>query len=102
MSQTVEVTRYPNRRLYDRSQRQYVTLGDVEQMVRNGKQVRVRDSKTQELKGEAAIDQGLLVLAAEDSQMVGAATFSDDDKKMNFVIAGGPSGDPGLDFVKKT
>jgi polyhydroxyalkanoate synthesis repressor PhaR len=48
LSQTVEVTRYPNRRLYDRNQRQYVTLGDIEEMVRNGKSVRVRDSKTEE------------------------------------------------------
>ena len=53
------------------------------------------------LKGEAVIDQGLLVLGADGSQMVGAVTFSDEDKNMNFVIAGGPDGDPGLDFVKK-
>lgn len=46
-TETIEVTRYPNRRLYDRSQGQYVTLGDVEDMVRAGKNVRVRDSKTQ-------------------------------------------------------
>lgn len=46
MSETIEITRYPNRRLYDRSQKKYVTLGDIEQMVLDGNDVRVRDSKS--------------------------------------------------------
>jgi len=48
MSETVEITRYPNRRLYDRSHKQYMTLGDIEAMVLGGQDVRVRDSKSDE------------------------------------------------------
>lgn len=69
VSQTVEVTRYPNRRLYDRSQRQYVTLGDIEELVRSGKQVRVRDSKTQEDLTRVVLTQILLERHPERLQM---------------------------------
>jgi polyhydroxyalkanoate synthesis repressor PhaR len=44
----VQVRRYPNRRLYDRSRRRYVTLQDVEELVQSGRIVEVRDSKTGE------------------------------------------------------
>ena len=47
-AQTIQIRRYPNRRLYDRSRRQYVTLGDIEELVRTGHDVEVRDSKTDE------------------------------------------------------
>lgn len=69
MSQTVEVTRYPNRRLYDRSQGQYVTLGDIEEMVQSGKSVRVRDSKTQEDLTRVILIQILLERHPERAQM---------------------------------
>ncbi len=69
VSQTAEVTRYPNRRLYDRSQRQYVTLGDIEEMVRNGKNVRVRDSKTEEDLTRVILTQILLERHPERLQM---------------------------------
>ncbi len=42
------IIRYPNRRLYDRSRGRYVTLQDVEETVRRGGTVTVRDSKTGE------------------------------------------------------
>ncbi|MFI5458660.1 MAG: polyhydroxyalkanoate synthesis regulator DNA-binding domain-containing protein [Isosphaerales bacterium] len=45
---TVKIRRYPNRRLYDRSQRQYVTLQDVESYVLAGRTVQVLDSKSDE------------------------------------------------------
>ena len=48
MSEPIEIARYPNRRLYDRSQKKYVTLGDIEALVLAGKDVRVRDSKSEE------------------------------------------------------
>jgi polyhydroxyalkanoate synthesis repressor PhaR len=44
----VPITRYPNRRLYDRSRGRYVTLAEVAEMVRGGRSVTVRDSKTDE------------------------------------------------------
>jgi polyhydroxyalkanoate synthesis repressor PhaR len=45
-AEPVSVVRYPNRRLYDRSQGRYVTLQEIAAMVREGKAVSVRDSKT--------------------------------------------------------
>ncbi len=44
----VHITRYPNRRLYDRSQGRYVTLQEIADAVRRGKTISVRDSKTGE------------------------------------------------------
>lgn len=43
---TVEITRYPNRRLYDRSQKRYVTIGEIEDIILRGRNVLVRDSKS--------------------------------------------------------
>jgi polyhydroxyalkanoate synthesis repressor PhaR len=43
---TVPITRYPNRRFYDRNQSRYVTLQEIAELVRQGKTVEVRDSKT--------------------------------------------------------
>jgi len=43
-----QIVRYPNRRLYDRTQGRYVTLQEIVAMVREGKAVTVRDSKSQE------------------------------------------------------
>lgn len=44
----VQITRYPNRRFYTRSESRYVSLEEIEQMVRDGKQVEIRDSQTDE------------------------------------------------------
>jgi polyhydroxyalkanoate synthesis repressor PhaR len=45
---TVEIRRYPNRRFYDRSRKQYLTLGEIEALVLEGKTVEVRESRTGE------------------------------------------------------
>ncbi|MCW1922115.1 tetratricopeptide repeat protein [Luteolibacter arcticus] len=42
-------------------------------------------------------DRGLLVLSADNAQMVGEVKFSP-EQKMTFILAGGPEGDPGLTF----
>ncbi|HZY85040.1 MAG TPA: polyhydroxyalkanoate synthesis regulator DNA-binding domain-containing protein [Gemmataceae bacterium] len=54
------IVRYPNRRLYDRSEGRYVTLQDVEEKVRRGLTVMVRDSKTGEDLTRAVLTQILL------------------------------------------
>ena len=60
-----------------------------------------KTGKSGELNGEFGIyDSNLLVLMAEDAQMVGEVTFAD-DTKLRFVLAGGPPGDPGLTFDRK-
>jgi len=58
--QTVTIIRYPNRRLYDRSQGRYVTLQDVEDTIHRGRTVSVRDSKTGEDLTRAVLTQILL------------------------------------------
>jgi polyhydroxyalkanoate synthesis repressor PhaR len=47
-TEIARIVRYPNRRFYDRSQGRYVTLQEIAAMVRGGKTVSVRDSKTSE------------------------------------------------------
>lgn len=42
------IKKYPNRRLYDTETSQYVTLEDIRQLVRDGTEVQVIDSKTKE------------------------------------------------------
>ena len=54
------IVRYPNRRLYDRSEGRYVTLQDVEEKVRRGLTVTVRDSKTGDDLTRAVLTQILL------------------------------------------
>src|SRR5438105_3026113 len=47
-SGTVQITRYPNRRFYARDKSNYVSLEDIEAMVRTGQSVEIRDSQTEE------------------------------------------------------
>jgi polyhydroxyalkanoate synthesis repressor PhaR len=44
----VRIKRYPNRRFYDRTSRRYVTLQEIEDLVRQGHTLDVRDSRSDE------------------------------------------------------
>ena len=48
MSEPVLIKKYANRRLYDTESSAYVTLGKVEEMVKNGRAIKVIDAKTHE------------------------------------------------------
>jgi polyhydroxyalkanoate synthesis repressor PhaR len=48
MSETVHLKKYANRRLYDLDKSTYVTLDQVADMVKEGKQIQVIDAKTKE------------------------------------------------------
>jgi polyhydroxyalkanoate synthesis repressor PhaR len=48
MEKPVELKKYTNRRLYDADQKKFVTLGEVAEMIRAGRQVKVTDAKTTE------------------------------------------------------
>ena len=48
MEKTVILKKYANRRLYDTEQSTYVTLGEVAEYIRNGRDVNIRDAKTGE------------------------------------------------------
>jgi polyhydroxyalkanoate synthesis repressor PhaR len=59
-AEVVKIIRYPNRRLYDRSQGKYITLQDIEDAVQRGRTVVVRDSKTGEDLTRSVLTQLLL------------------------------------------
>jgi len=44
----VPIKRYPNRRFYDRKSSKYITLQEIEELVRGGHTIEVRDSKNDE------------------------------------------------------
>ena len=46
MNETVVLKKYANRRLYDTEKSAYVTLEQVAEMIRGGRQIRVLDAKT--------------------------------------------------------
>ncbi len=48
MSEPMQIRRYPNRRFYARQSSKYVSLQDIEELVRAGKTVEIRDSQSDE------------------------------------------------------
>lgn len=58
------------------------------------------EGKSEGFSGEFSMNEdGLLVLDSEDAQMVATVAMSEEDT-LKFIIAGGPPGDPGLQFKK--
>jgi polyhydroxyalkanoate synthesis repressor PhaR len=47
-NEPTRIRRYPNRRFYDRTRRSYITLGDIEELVKKGETIEVQDSRTGE------------------------------------------------------
>jgi polyhydroxyalkanoate synthesis repressor PhaR len=68
-TETVTIKRYPNRRLYDRQSRRYITLQDLEDLVKAGKKIEVRDSRTGEDLTRAILTQILLERHPEKMEM---------------------------------
>jgi len=68
-SDTICIKRYPNRRLYDRHARRYVTLQDIEDLILQGKTIEVRDSKTGEDLTRLILTQILIVRHPEKMEM---------------------------------
>ncbi len=48
MSKTLKLKKYANRRLYDTEKSAYVTLNEVAAIIRQGRQIRVADARTDE------------------------------------------------------
>ena len=48
MTVRVQGRRYPNRRFYDRSASKYISLEEIEKLVRSGRNVEIRDSQSDE------------------------------------------------------
>jgi polyhydroxyalkanoate synthesis repressor PhaR len=56
-AETIQIKRYPNRRFYARNTSKYVSLQDIEEMIREGHNVEIRDSQTGELMTHAVLTQ---------------------------------------------
>lgn len=67
--EVVSIKRYPNRRLYDRQARRYITLQDLEDLVLQGNKIEVRDSRTGEDLTRAILTQILLERHPEKMDM---------------------------------
>ena len=67
--EVISIKRYPNRRLYDRQARRYITLQDLEDLVLQGKKIEVRDSRTGEDLTRAILTQILLERHPEKMEM---------------------------------
>jgi polyhydroxyalkanoate synthesis repressor PhaR len=68
-SDAVQIKRYPNRRFYDRARRRYVTLQDIEELVRRGHTIDVRDSRNDEDLTRLVLTQILLERHPERMEM---------------------------------
>ncbi len=56
----IQIKRYPNRRFYSRSASKYVSLQDIEELIRQGHNVEIRDSQTGELITHTVLTQILV------------------------------------------
>jgi len=65
------IKKYPNRRLYDTVESRYVTLVDVQQLVRGGTDIQVLDSQTGE-----DITRGILIQIITDQETGGDPLFT--------------------------
>ncbi len=67
--EVISIKRYPNRRLYDRQARRYITLQDLEDLVLQGKKIEVRDSRSGEDLTRSILTQILLERHPEKMEM---------------------------------
>jgi polyhydroxyalkanoate synthesis repressor PhaR len=72
--QTIELRRYPSRKLYNKNSSSYVRLPEVAEMVRKGANIRVEDTET----GEDVTRQVLLqIIMDQEGQTTGAMLSAD-------------------------
>ncbi len=73
-TETVELRRYPSRKLYNKNSSSYVRLPEVAEMVRKGANIRVEDTET----GEDVTRQVLLqIIMDQEGQTTGAMLSAD-------------------------
>lgn len=72
--ETIELRRYPSRKLYNKNASSYVRLPEVAEMVRKGANIRVEDTET----GEDVTRQVLLqIIMDQEGQQTGAMLSAD-------------------------
>jgi polyhydroxyalkanoate synthesis repressor PhaR len=72
-TEPIQLRRYPNRRFYDRSRSCYITLGDIEDLVLQGRTIAVEDSRTGEDLTRRVLTQILLERHPEKIELFPAA-----------------------------
>jgi polyhydroxyalkanoate synthesis repressor PhaR len=72
--ETIELRRYPSRKLYNKNTSSYVRLPEVAEMVRKGANIRVEDTES----GEDVTRQVLLQIIMEQEGKAGGAMLSAD------------------------
>ena len=72
-----QLKKYPNRRLYDTQTSSYVTLGRVSELVREGEDVQIIDSETEEDLTRSVLLQIILEMEAKDEPLLSAKVLSD-------------------------
>ncbi|TVP90391.1 MAG: polyhydroxyalkanoate synthesis repressor PhaR [Thioalkalivibrio sp.] len=73
MSEQRLVKKYPNRRLYDTEESRYITLTDVQRLVRNGMDIKVVDTQSGD-----DITRGILIQIITEQEASGNPMFSTD------------------------
>lgn len=69
--------KYPNRRLYDTQTSSYVTLSQVSDLVRNGEDIQIIDSDSEEDITRSVLLQIILEMEAKDEPLLSANVLSD-------------------------
>lgn len=95
-SSVIEIRKYSNRRLYDTHASGYITLANVAQMIRDGKEIRVVDAKTGEDLTRTVMLQIICESKAEQEalpidflrQIIQASSQSVRSSIKDFLIAG--------------
>ena len=72
-TEPIQIRRYPNRRFYDRSRSCYITLGDIENLVLQGRTIAVEDSRSGEDLTRRVLAQILLERHPEKIELFPAA-----------------------------
>lgn len=76
MPEPVIIKKYANRRLYDTEQRAFVSLGQIAQLIREGRDVQVRDEKTGEDVTAFVLTQIILEEARKKSLLLPVSLLS--------------------------
>jgi polyhydroxyalkanoate synthesis repressor PhaR len=61
----IQISKYPNRRYYDRSQSKHITLEQIRDLIRDGEEIEITDSKTGEDLTRKVMTQILLEFESE-------------------------------------
>lgn len=73
MSEQRLIKKYPNRRLYDTEESRYITLTDVQKLVRDGMEIRVMDTQSGD-----DITRGILIQIITEQEASGNPMFTTD------------------------